>query len=387
MKIDNPMYYEDSNWKSNEQHHEDSSFSLVWRPLLARFFPDTEMIYWVPEYMDTLRSRKKGKEKQDDDAYDSSEICRSAKLDKPDLNFNYDQQYNDHRAIENIYHSPVGQVLNQSSKKLTMLSPLKKIPQLLSPRCAKALNNSESQLIPESPESQKITITFSPESLMDGEYTNDQFKISDFRSPAAAHKLHEASPNFYLMDKAPTENNSKSFFGRRFDLSHRQNRVLSDVTDDFVFHRPNVNHEYATNSPSYINPLELQRINHRQSGDPLPTPPTLSPWEPYGNSGHIYMNNTQVLKGRIPEPKVLDGFLTSSLDQNLHTAQHRNCDYEPVGMKVLSNSIANSAIQQAYQEAADNIYRLNLRLFSCMVLLILILGVVLILVILRVPVL
>ncbi|CAL4094885.1 unnamed protein product [Meganyctiphanes norvegica] len=225
-----------------------------------------------------LGSRKKGNENEDNDAH-VGKLYRKTQARKVDLNFNYDKPYDDDQMKQSHDQSSLEKVLSPASKKLAMLSPLKRIPQLLSPRCTKVLNNSESQLIPESPESQKITITFSPESVTSFASTNDPLKISNFRSPAAARRLYEASSNFYLLDNTPTESNSKNFFGRRFNLG-RQHRKVSDVTDDFVFHRPNA--ELATNSPSYINPLELQRINHRHSRDPLPTPPPISPWEPYG---------------------------------------------------------------------------------------------------------
>lgn len=369
MNLDNPIYYEEQKQDITEI---EQKFSLVWRPLVARFFPDTEMIYWVPEYMDTLRSRKKGKEQgNDEDEANSNEKYKSSQTDKVDLNFNYNRQ---------DYNKQSEQVLSPSSRKIPILSPLKRIPQLLSPRGSKTFNNSERLLLPESPESQKITITFSPESVTSLKSPEDEHKISNFQSPAAASNLYEAPPNIYLLDKNTAERNPKNFLGRRFNLS-RQHRVVSDATDDFIFHRPNAASKCDNNSPSYINPLELQRINHRHSGDPLPTPPPLSPWESFGNSGHIYMNDTKVLKGRIPEPRVLDGYLTSSLDQNLHS----NLDSEPMGMKVIYNGCSNSAIKQAKEEA-DKMYRINLRLYSCIVLLILILGAVLILVILRVPV-
>lgn len=368
MNLDNPIYYEDQNQDIIERH--EGNFSLVWRPLVARFFPDTEMIYWVPEYMDTLRSRKKGNEQENDyvDPHGRENFPISPP-DKVDVNSNYYRQYYDKQSK---------QVLSPSSKKITMLSPLKRIPQLLSPRSTKALNDSESQLLPESPESQNFTITFSPESVTSFASPEDEHKSSNFQSPTVARNLYEAPPNLYLLDKNTAERNPINFLGRRFS---RQKRVVSDATDDFIFHRPNATNKLDSNSPSYINPLELQRINHRHSGDPLPTPPPLSPWETYRNSSHIYMNDTKVLKGRIPEPRDLNGYLTSSLDQNLH----RNLNCEPLGMKVMSNRCSNSAIQRVKEES-DIMYRINLRLYSCIVLLILILGVVLILVILRVPV-
>lgn len=376
MNLDNPIYYEDQNHDIAERH--EGNFSLVWRPLVARFFPDTEMIYWVPEYMDTLRSRKKQKEQGNNNDNNNNDAITTenfptSEQDKVELNFNYDRQCYDQQQAK--------QVLSPKSRKITMLSPLKRIPQLLSPRSTKALNNSESLLLPESPESQKITITFSPESVTSFKSPENEHRTSDFQSPATASTFYEAPSNFYLLDKNTAEKNPINFLGRRFNLS-RQHRVVSDATDDFIFHRPNAAAaKLDTKSPSYINPLELQRINHRHSRDPLPTPPPLSPWEPYGKSGHIYMNDTKILKGRIPEPRVLDGYLTSSIDQTLN----RNLDYEPLGMKVISNQCTNSVIQKAKEEA-DMMYRINLRLYSCIVLLILILGVVLILVILRVPV-